>query len=67
MTSFTAFPKAGGRPRAPLAEAIVLALVIKLCVVASMRIFLSGPDQRPPVDETSVERLLAPSPAPRLP
>lgn len=67
VTSFTAFLKAGVRPRTPLARAIVAALVIKLCVVVAMRIFLFGPDQRPPVDETTIERLFAPSPAARLP
>lgn len=66
-TSFTAFLKAGVRPRTPLARAIVVALSIKLCVVVAMRIFLFGADQRPVVDEASMRRLFAPQAESRLP
>jgi hypothetical protein len=67
VSSFTAFLKAGVRPRTPLARAIVVALVIKLCVVVTMRIFLFGADQRPVVDEASMDRLFAPHAQSRLP
>ncbi len=67
VTSFTAFLKAGVRPRTPLAKAIVIALAIKLCVVIAMRIFLFGADQRPVVDETAMDRLFAPHAQSRLP
>jgi len=67
VTSFTAFLKAGVRPRTPLARAIVVALVIKLCVVVAMRVFLFGADQRPVVDEASMDRLFAPHAETRLP
>lgn len=60
LASLAAFLKAGIRPRTPLAKAITVALAIKLCVVVSMRIFLFGADQRPVVDEASMERLIAP-------
>lgn len=67
VMSFTAFLKAGVRPRTPLARAIVVALVIKLCVIVTMRIFLFGADQRPQVDETSLQRLFAPQALSRFP
>ena len=67
VSSFSAFVKAGVRPRTPLAKAIVVALTIKLCVVVSMRIFLFGLDQRPVVTEASIERLFAPSSVERHP
>lgn len=67
VTSFTAFLKAGVRPRTPLARAIVVALAIKLCVVVAMRIFLFGSDQRSVVDEAAMDRLFAPHAVSRLP
>ena len=62
-SSLAAFAGAGLRPRTPLARAIVATLVVKLCIVFTMRIFLFGADQRPVVTEDTVSRLLAPSPA----
>jgi hypothetical protein len=61
--TLAAFAEAGLRPRTPLAKAIVVALVIKLCVVVAMRIFLFGSDARVAVDEASMTRLFAPTAA----
>ncbi len=56
------FVAAGVRPRTPLARAITLALVIKLVVIVSMKVFLFSGDARPVVDEATMARLIGPSP-----
>lgn len=50
LSSLADFVSAGLRPRTPLAKAISVAILVKLCVVIAMRIFLFGADQRPHVD-----------------
>lgn len=50
LSSLADFVSAGLRPRTPLAKAISVALLVKLCVVVAMRIFLFGADQRPHTD-----------------
>lgn len=56
------FISAGLRPRTPLAKAISVALLVKLCVIVWMRIYLFGGDVRPHVDGSVVEgHLLGPA------
>jgi hypothetical protein len=50
MSTLADFASAGIRPRTPLAKAISVALLVKLCVVIAMRIFLFGAEQRPHTD-----------------
>lgn len=58
--SFVDFLKAGFRPRTPLAKAIVVALVLKLCIVIALRVFLFGADQRTVVTDASVSDAFGP-------
>jgi len=58
MTTLGDFISAGLRPRTPLAKAISLALLMKLCVVVAMRIFLFGADVRPHLDEPAIAKHL---------
>ena len=58
LSALAGFVSAGLRPRTPLAKTIVVALAIKLCVVAAMRIFLFGGDARPEIDSDAARHLL---------
>ncbi len=55
------FIASGLRPRTPLARAIACALVLKLIVILSMKLFLFSGDARPLVDEAAMSRLIGPS------
>jgi len=58
FSSLSAFISAGLHPRTALAKAIVLALVIKLCLVVAMRIFLFSGEMSPAHDSDAMARLL---------
>ena len=58
LSTFADFFAAAVRPSTPLARAVVLALVVKLCVVVAMRVFLFGGEGRQPADTAAVRHLL---------
>jgi hypothetical protein len=61
LSSLADFLSAGLRPRTPLAKAITVALVVKLVVVVSMKVFLFSGDARPVVDDAVMNRVIGPS------
>jgi hypothetical protein len=62
LSALAEFASAGLRPRTPLAKAIVLALLVKLCVVVAMRLFLFSGEAAPPADDEATRlRLLGPA------
>lgn len=61
LSSLADFIRAGLRPRTPLAKAITVALVVKLVVVVSMKVFLFSGDARPVVDDAVMDRVIGPS------
>jgi hypothetical protein len=64
LSALAGFVSAGLRPRTPLAKAIVLALLAKLCVVVAMRLFLFSSEALPPADSEATRlQLLGPASA----
>ena len=59
--SLADFLVSGVRPRTPLAKAIAVALVIKLVVIVSMKVFWFSGDARPVVDEVTMSGVIGPS------
>jgi hypothetical protein len=64
LSSLAAFLAAGVRPRTPLAQAIVLTLVIKLITIVGIKVFLFPGSAQPVVDATMMDYLIGPSAPP---
>ncbi len=61
LLSLADFAATGLRPRSALSRAIVCALVIKLVVVVSMKLFFFSGDARPVIDEAAMSRIIGPA------
>ena len=64
LSSLAAFVMAGLPPRTPLAKAIVFALAFKFVAITAMQVYLLSGDGPPPVDQTTIARLIGPATPP---
>jgi hypothetical protein len=61
LASLWAFLRAGLLPRTPIARAVILGLSLKLMVLVTLMVVLSGPDSHPAVDPQAMARRFGPT------